>query len=225
MDTMFDTLLQLPLFQGLTKEDFTNILGKVKLHFTKVPEYKPLAIEGDPCNDLIYLLRGETNLVTTPRHDLFTLYEFLEGPCLLEPQAMFGLRSNYSASYYVTSKEAHILSISKAFVMKELWRYDIFRLNFANILCNRAQSFKARLWLTPPEDIEGRIAYFICQHCDYDKGRKVLKIKMDDLGRIINETRLNVSKALNKMQSDDWIELRRGEIVVPQLELLTENCL
>ena len=32
---MYDTLLQLPLFQGLAHEDFTNILGKVKLHFTK----------------------------------------------------------------------------------------------------------------------------------------------------------------------------------------------
>ncbi len=26
---MYDTLLQLPLFQGLAHEDFTNILGKV----------------------------------------------------------------------------------------------------------------------------------------------------------------------------------------------------
>ena len=74
-------------------------------------------------------------------------------------------------------------------------------------------------------DTEGRIAYFICQHCEYNKGKKILKIKMDDLARIINETRLAVSKTLNKMQEDGWIELHRGEIVVPQLELLTENCL
>ena len=33
--TMYDTLLQLPLFQGLCKNDFTNIIGKVKLHFRK----------------------------------------------------------------------------------------------------------------------------------------------------------------------------------------------
>ena len=33
--TMYDTLLQLPLFQGLCKNDFTNITGKVKLHFRK----------------------------------------------------------------------------------------------------------------------------------------------------------------------------------------------
>lgn len=35
MNTMFDTLLQLPLFQGLAQEDFTNILGKVKAELYK----------------------------------------------------------------------------------------------------------------------------------------------------------------------------------------------
>ena len=35
MNTIFDTLLQLPLFQGLAVEDFTRILEKVKLHFAK----------------------------------------------------------------------------------------------------------------------------------------------------------------------------------------------
>ena len=35
METMFDTLLQLPLLQGLAREDFTQILAKVKLSFVK----------------------------------------------------------------------------------------------------------------------------------------------------------------------------------------------
>ena len=36
--TMYDTLLQLPLFQGLGKNDITEILDKVKFHFKK---YEP----------------------------------------------------------------------------------------------------------------------------------------------------------------------------------------
>ena len=30
---MYDNLLQLPLFQGLNKNDFTSIIEKVRLHF------------------------------------------------------------------------------------------------------------------------------------------------------------------------------------------------
>lgn len=223
MDTMFDTLLQLPLFQGLAHEDFTNILGKVKLHFTKHKAGDTLAQAGEPCTQLIFILKGEVASQTSAK--TYSLIEYQQAPCLLEPQSMFGMYTNYSATHTVADSEVHAVSISKAFVLKELWRYDIFRLNYCNIVCNRVQSLKARLWLPSPDDTEGRIAYFICQHCEYNKGKKILKIKMDDLARIINETRLAVSKTLNKMQEDGWIELHRGEIVVPQLELLTENCL
>ena len=48
METMFDTLLQLPLFQGLAQEDFTRILEKVKLHFTKYKPGELLLKEGGP---------------------------------------------------------------------------------------------------------------------------------------------------------------------------------
>lgn len=35
-ETMYDKLLQLPLFQGICKNDFTTILEKVKLHFHNI---------------------------------------------------------------------------------------------------------------------------------------------------------------------------------------------
>ena len=50
METMFDTLLQLPLFQGLAQEDFTCILEKVKLHFTKHKPGELLLQKGSSCH-------------------------------------------------------------------------------------------------------------------------------------------------------------------------------
>ena len=49
METMFDTLLQLPLFQGLCHEDFTSILDKVKLHFIKHKVGETIIESGSPC--------------------------------------------------------------------------------------------------------------------------------------------------------------------------------
>ena len=43
---------------------------------------------------------------------------------------------------------------------------------------------------------------------------------MEELANAINDTRLNVSKALNGMQENGLLELHRGEIVVPDLERL-----
>lgn len=65
MNTMFDTLLQLPLFQGLAQEDFTNILGKVKLNFTKHKVGEVIVKAGDTCSQLIFVLKGEISSCTS----------------------------------------------------------------------------------------------------------------------------------------------------------------
>ena len=67
--TMYDTLLQLPLFQGLCKNDFTNIIGKVKLHFRKYNADDIIVEQGAPCTQLIFLLNGEI-----PITDIHTPY-------------------------------------------------------------------------------------------------------------------------------------------------------
>ena len=55
---MFDTLLQLPLFQGLCNEDFTSILEKVKLHFIKHKAGETIIENGSACTQLCFLLKG-----------------------------------------------------------------------------------------------------------------------------------------------------------------------
>lgn len=219
METMFDTLLQLPLFQGLAQEDFTRILEKVKLHFTKHKPGEVLLKEGTGCHELIFVLKGEISSSTTSTDGSFSFVEYLPAPYLIEPYAMFGMNTSYTSTYRART-EVHTVSISKAFVIKELFSYDIFRLNYMNIISNRAQMLQNRLWNIPGYSLEARIAYFILSHAERLSGEKVLKIKMEDLAQVVNETRAGVSKALNGMQERGLIELHRGEIVVLKAEEL-----
>lgn len=219
MDTMFDTLLQLPLFLGLAQEDFTCILGKVKLHFTKHKTGETIAVAGGCCNQLIFLLKGEISSCTTSPDNAYSLIEYLQAPCLLEPQSMFGMNTTYTSTYSAET-EAHTVSISKTFVREELFRYEIFRLNYTNIISNRAQVLNTRLWEPLTGTQEERIARFILYRCERQTGKKLLKIKMEKLAEILNDTRLSVSKALNKMQDKGLLELHRGEILIPEVSLL-----
>ena len=64
--------------------------------------------------------------------------------------------------FYDTAKtEIYTVSISKAFVMSELFKYDIFRLNYMNIISNRAQSLTSSLWAESTYNLEKSIGYFI----------------------------------------------------------------
>lgn len=217
---MFDTLLQLPLFQGLCHEDFTNILGKVKLHFTKHKAGSVLIKSGTPCQQLFFLLKGEITMSTSSVNDLFTFVELFEAPYLIEPQSLFGMSTSY-VSTYTASTEVHSVSINKSSVLGELFNYEIFRLNYINIISNRAQNQYNRFWEEPPTDIKSQVIRFILNHLEKPQGEKLLKVKMDDLAHYLDSTRLNTSKVLNELQDEGLIELHRKEILIPKAEELT----
>ena len=50
-----------------------------------------------------------------------------------------------------------------------------------------------------------------------------MKIKMENLAQILNETRLNVSKVLNQMQDEGLLALHRGEIEIPEAGYLVSD--
>lgn len=220
METMFDTLLQLPLFQGLCHEDFTSILDKVKLHFNKHKDGETIIKNGAPCEQLCFLIKGDMSVVTTSPNGIFTFIEQIEAPYLIEPQSLFGMNTSYTSSY-VARSNAHTVSISKAFVLSDLFKYDIFRLNYMNIISNRAQNLYCRLWEKETmKNLQDKIIHFILLHCERPQGEKIIKAKMDDFARCIEDTRLNTSRALNDLQEKGLIELRRKEILIPDIQKL-----
>ena len=133
--TMYDTLLQLPLFQGLCKNDFTNIIGKVKLHFRKYNADDIIVEQGAPCTQLIFLLNGEIISQTTDNQHSYSLFETFGSPFVIEPYSLFGMQTNYTATYKARTN-INIVTIDKLFVLNELNNYEIFRLNYLNILSN-----------------------------------------------------------------------------------------
>lgn len=219
MNTIFDTLLQLPLFQGLAVEDFTRILEKVKLHFTKQKTGETLAQEGTPCDKLIFILNGNIAATTTSAQGHYSLTEYFEAPYLIEPQSLFGLYTTYSAKYTATAP-INSISINKEAVINDLLKYEIFRLNYLNIVSSQLQLLNRSTWGNTTDNVETRISYFIRTHLKRLQGSKSLKIKMEDLATIVNDTRNGVSKALNSMQDKGLLELHRGEIVIPAAEKL-----
>ena len=219
MDTMYETLLQIPLFQGLGEDEITRIVGKVKFHFQKYKAGSVIYRRGDFCNDLTFLLKGELMLESTDKENNFILKEFEDAPDLVELYSLFGINASYFSTY-TAETDVDLVSINKSFILTELDKYDIFRLNFRNILSNRAQQLHDRLWQSNYSCLETKMVDFLLARCERPFGKKLLKIKMEDFGLIIGETRLSVSKYLNNLEREGLIILRRTEIEIPDLNLL-----
>ena len=221
MDTMFDTLLQLPLFQGLSHDDFTSILEKVKFDFTKYKAGEVIVEAGHVCDSLIFILKGEVQSISvSPSADL-SVSEFFLAPHVIEPYSLFGMSVSFAATFTARS-EVHTVCIPKKYIFSTLFDYEIFRLNYLNILANRAQTLSQRIWIIGEPRLDRRIALFFLNMMERVSGEKIIKIKMQDLALIMNETRASVSKVLNTMQEKDLFVLHRGEVVIPDANKLLD---
>ena len=55
-------------------------------------------------------------------------------------------------------------------------------------------------------------------------GPKVLYARMEDLAVLLNDTRINISTALNEMQAQGLLQLNRKRICIHDLGALVESC-
>ena len=220
--TMYDNLLLLPLFQGLSKNDLTTIIEKVKFHFQQYKEGEIFIRQGEECHQLCFLLNGQVCVRTQDKEHAYSLSEVIGGPYIIEPQSLFGMQNNYTATYSAHTPVG-VLTIEKAYLFSELDKYEIFRMNLLNILCNRSQIATQKLWRTHIGSLEEKLVNFIALRSQRPEGEKTLQITMEDWAGLINETRINLSRLLNDLQDKGLVQLKRKEIYIPQFEKLAEH--
>lgn len=217
--TMYDTLLQLPLFQGLCKEDFTSIIEKVKFHFHNINAGQIILRQGELCNQLTFLLDGELSSHIINAELNYHLTEIHKGPFIVEPYSLFGMTPTYTSTYRAYT-DVKMLTIDKSFILSDLFNYEIFRINYMNILSNRCQYLANKLSNSQTISIQDKFVDFFRTRCLKPEGEKTLHITMEDLATLIGETRINVSKLLNDWQKIRLLQLKRKEIFIPDLEKL-----
>lgn len=219
--TMYDTLLQLPLFQGLSKNDITDILSKVKFHFKKYNQGEYIFRQGDVCVEVGFLLSGVVESETLSRKGEYVFYEVLPIPFVVELYSLFGIHPCYHASYRAVT-DANMLTIDKQYLAEILGNYMPCSLNFSNLICSRAQYLYQRIWSDVNGDLSVRFVQFLMQRSCRPAGHKQLRIKMEDLATLLDDRRINVSRMLNALQAEGLIALKRKEIEIPALEKLVQ---
>ncbi len=216
---MYENLLCLPYFQGMGKDDITAILDKVKMEFTNHDDNGTLCTKGDECNKFTIITKGEITSIVTDEEGTFSITEEHKAPYAIEPHSMFGYDTRYKKTY-TAKNNCTTLSIDKNYFFGELSKHSIFIINFINLISRKAQLANTSIWQFTPTSIEGRIIAFIAQRSETTHGCKRLNIKMERLAEILCETRLNISRALNNLQSKELVTLNRKEIYIPDFKKL-----
>lgn len=215
----YDQLMKFRLFQGLSRSELLQLAGQTKFGFMKLAADKPVVHEGEPCSQLWLLVSGQVQLTTESDDHGYAFIEEVNAPWLLQPEALFGASTRYDCSVQ-TLTDCHFITLTKDEVTRLISDFLIFRLNYMNLLATQAQRRERRAWRRAPRSLRERIIGFLLDHSTYPAGHKTVRILMTRLAQEVNESRLNVSRELNQMHSEQLLVLRRGQIEVPSLEHL-----
>ena len=214
---MYESLLCLPYFQGMSKDDITAILGKVTFEFKRYGDDDVIFRHGEKCDKFIILTQGKVSSIAYAPDKSYSITEELYAPIAIESHSIFGYSTSYQRDY-IAKGNCTLLSIDKQYIFGELSKHNIFTINLLNIICRRTQQMDERIWNYNSATIHGRIVQFIANHCERQKGEKHISIKMERLATLLCETRLNISKALNEMQDAGHLTLHRGGITIHEIE-------
>ena len=216
---IYDKLLQFTLFQGMSHADLMEVVGHTKFGFSKQPEGYRIVKDGDYCDHLIFLTTGSLTVDTVSDDHTCHVSEVVNAPYAIQPEQLFGLTQRYTSNFKTLS-ECSFITIDKQEVLLLLETQLVFRLNMLNSLAADSQRLRHRAWRSAPQSLRDRITRFFFSRCLYPAGPKTFYVLMKQIANDLNDSRLDISQALNTMQQDHQLTLHRGRIEIPLLERL-----
>ena len=205
-------LTSLPLLQGINAEDLLMLQEREVLRMVSIePDEGNVINRGQQCKTLIMLMQGSLQCQTIG--DGWTLAEELHAPAMIEEEALWSLSQTYHRNYRPLC-EGKLLVINRGHVMQTLMRNEVFRMNLLARMASRLEKYMIESQTTSNNNINHKILSFV-RKCAYTNSMpKTMNIKMKRLAEIVEETRLNVSKALHEMELEGIVSIAREEIII-----------
>lgn len=207
-----DILTNLKLFEGLSLSDLSQISQEIRFNHKTFKAGKVIKNIYDKCDEMIFVSKGTVISELKGCNTKFTFIEEYNPPYLIEAYSLFGLSPRYTKKY-IAKTETEILSIDKKTLLELLGKYDIFNLNYMNLLCSYAQMFRNKNVLYKSDSIKDKIIQFAMRLSETNNGNKVLYIKKEDLAVIIHETRIRTSKAIQELCEEGYMSKQRGILI------------
>lgn len=219
---LYSQLLRFPLFQGLSNGELSELVTHTKFGFDKFKAGSYVVRSGDKCDHLLFVVKGTMTASTQSADGGYILEEEIEAPYLLSLDRLFGLDQRHAVTCRATT-DINTISLSKSEVARLCDHFVTFRINLLNILTTEAQRAHERLLHQPSSKLEQLITLFVADRCLLPVGHKKLRIRMVRLAEELNDSRRDVSAALNSMQAKGLLSLSRQMIDIQHIENLFEE--
>lgn len=213
MDKMYEILMGLPLFNGVSRERMIEVVGSTKFHFLKYLEGEQIVGAGEPCTHIKFIISGAARSSITNNTERFTVSQTLEAPDVIAPEFLFGLSNTYPC-VVVALNDVSILQIDKADYLRILNSDRVFLYNFLNTLSMKAQKGIEGILALTTGALDQRLAYWIIALTQRSGKDITMTCKTRDLYSLFGVQRSSFIATLDDMRERGIIDYMPGCINV-----------
>lgn len=216
---MYESLMALPLFKGISYKRVTEMVGNTKLAFMKYLDGERIFEAGMKCERIKLLLSGRVRLTMSGGSKRVSVEQTLTSPAILQPDYLFGRNTNYVVSATAIDTVS-IIEIEKSAILQLLRDDEVILFNFLNILSTDAQKSTDGMMAVISGSIEERIAFWLISMTQMGSDDIVLKARARDLYTVFGVARSSFIAALDNLVDQGIITYTSNEIRVVSRKML-----
>ena len=211
MNSMYQQLMQLPLFQGVSTEKITELVEKLPFHFLKYRSGEQIVAAGDSCTHIRFIVSGKVRLETSSSRLKVSLEQILATPNVLAPDYLFGRDTTYPFSAFAEGG-CGILQLLKGDYIKMINTDKVFLFNILNFLSSGSQRGIAMALAARDGSVEERLATLMNVLVAPGATDVVLKFKQKDLCSLLGTQRTTLVSMLDRLSEQEILEYDSSEM-------------
>lgn len=213
MDSMFQTLMQMPLFHGVSYNKLSEILGKHRFHFLKYTDNERIISAGDLCTHLSTVVSGKVRMTISNADSHVKVSQTLEAPEPIAPDFFFGRTTRYPASVTAIGS-CEIMQIDKKEYIEIINSDSVFLFNYLNMLSMNAQLSTDGVLALTSGDLRKRIAYWVVALTQLNGKDITMECRQRDLYSVFGVPRQSLIAALTEMKSAGLLDYTSSRIEI-----------
>ena len=205
MNSMYQQLMQLPLFQGVSTDVITALVEKLPFHFLKFRNGEQIFAAGDQCSHIRFIVSGRVRLETPCDHLRVSLLQTLETPHVLAAEYLFGRETTYPYSAFADGP-CGILQLRKSDYIKMLAFDKVFLFNSLNYLSSGSQRNTASILAIKDGSVVERLAMIVDALTVTGATDVAVRFKQKDLCVLLGTQRTTLIASLDKLADEDIVD-------------------
>lgn len=219
MNSMYQQLMQLPLFQGVSSDRITALVEKLPFHFLKFRNGEQIFAAGDQCTHMRFIVSGQVRLETPFDSLRVSLLQTLTTPHVLAAEYLFGRETSYPYTA-VADGPCGILQLRKSDYITMLGSDKVFLFNILNYLSSGSQRNCSSFVAIKEGSVNERLAMLMDTLVVAGATDVVLRFRQKDLCTLLGTQRTTLISSLDKLVDEEIIDYDSNELrILDQMKL------